>query len=78
MTIIASPTSGIGIKARKDSHTRLPMPHIQVRKKAPQFHPSISGGTAAESPCPEVFSIAGSVLELGEFSCMMALLYLNK
>jgi len=74
---MASPTSGIGIKARNDSHTRLPMPHIQVRKKAPQFQPVISGGTAAERPCPDVFSVAGSLLVLVKFCCMMTVLYLN-
>jgi hypothetical protein len=32
-------------------------PQIQVRKKAPQFHLSIYGGTTAVRPPPDVFSI---------------------
>ena len=34
-----------------------PMPQIQLRTNAPQFHPPISPGTTAACPCPDVFSI---------------------
>ncbi len=78
-TIIARrATNGTGIKTRNDSHTRLPMPHIQVRKKAPQFHPVISGGTGAENPCPDVFLVTRSLLFLVKSCCMLNLSFCDQ
>ena len=50
------------IKPKKGIHTRnaiqtlLTAPHIQVKANAPQFHPLISSGIIAKSPCPDVLS----------------------
>jgi hypothetical protein len=46
-----------GTNMSKAMNVLLPMPQIQFNKKAPQFHPSISAGTIAFLPWPEVFSI---------------------
>jgi hypothetical protein len=54
---ITTPTTGIS--DRNETYTRLPSPHIQVRRNAPQFHRRISGGTTAPRPMPEVFDPGG-------------------
>ncbi len=55
--VMTKPTTGM--RETSAIHVLFPMPHIQLKPKAPQLQPFTSMGTTAAAPCPEVFRTGG-------------------